>query len=143
MCHYESCSACQKNTRKTDQSGLAQDPKIAGKHNASTMACNISPAINPIMSDVPEVPTTPITPAGGIKRKQISPGASPPVVVEDKSMKLMENTAASLLPTPAKIQSGNTQLFPSKHAITQPNEPKSIPQTNPHTPTSGLRKRTQ
>ena len=141
MCHYESCSACQKNTRKTDQSGLAQDPKIAGKHNASTMACNISPAINPIMSDDTEVPTTPITPAGAIKRKQISPSAnSPPVVLEDKSMKLMENAAASLLSTPAKIQSGNTPLIPSKHAIAQHNEPKSIPQTNPQIPSSGLRK---
>ena len=110
---------------------------------ASILTCNISPAKTPTMSVVLEVPTTPITIAGAAKRKQISPGVNSPPVVEDKSIKLMENAADLLLSTPATIPTGNTLKIPSKLAtdIAQPNVPKSIPQINLQNPSSGLRKR--
>ena len=130
-----SCPECQKATRKQNESTL--DPKIAVQPVASILACNISPAKTPTMSVVHEVLTTPIAIAGANKRKLLSPGVnSPPlVVVEDKSIKLMENAADSLLSTPATIPTPAT-------VIAQPNVPKSIPQINLQNPGSGLRNRT-
>ena len=143
VCHYESCPACQKNTTHiADQPGLAPAHKITGKQNASTVACNIPPVNKPIMSDVSEVPTTPIAPVGSIKRKEISPSVnSPPFVGEDKSMRFMENAQASVLFTPAIIPTGDTLTIPSKPANAQRNDARSIPQTITQTQTSVLRKR--